>query len=275
MEIPTPCPRSGPVGAPSLAPRPPGTAPSRRTGRLARRTGQVGLAAALVLGLTAPTAEAVDTDPLPEVTTSRDEVHEMAVPENVQLPPPIWLPWQHGIQREAVSRHAPQAWSLADALGHGGGPREPRRSPTARLGLDPLDYKWPVWPVRIRRPFDPPRKRWGRGHRGVDLATAPMQPVFAAGPGVVTWSGTINSVGSLSVTHTPRLRTTYLPLTSRVPLGTPVVAGTPIGLVVPGHCLPACLHWGAKLSRHSYIDPTLLPEFEPELKPRDGRRSRR
>src|SRR5690606_5321811 len=47
-----------------------------------------------------------------------------------------------------------------------------------------------VWPLAgtpdVVTAFAPPDERWGRGHRGVDLAGAPAQPVLAALAGEVT-----------------------------------------------------------------------------------------
>ena len=49
------------------------------------------------------------------------------------------------------------------------------------------------WPLRPRpavlRTFDAPSPNWNRGHRGVDLAGAPGQPVYAAGAGTVVFAG--------------------------------------------------------------------------------------
>lgn len=154
-------------------------------------------------------------------------------------------------------------------------PDTPPELLTGASGYHPLRFTWPLVPTRIQREFDPPATPYGRGHRGVDLAGVTPQQVLAAGPGVVTWSGTINSVGSLTITHANGLRTTYLPLATRTPLGTPVVAGQPIGTIAPGHCLGICLHWGAYTKeglkpRKRYVDPTLLPGFSPELKPDAG-----
>lgn len=259
--------------------------------RALRRLGAAMTAAILLVTGTPDPAPASDPAPATEPRVSGtdhhvDARHPVDAGTSTQLPPPAWLPWQHRVQLDVVTRHAAHTWGLAAAVGQvPGSPAAPGTADGAAASgsmpssstaaLNPLDYKWPMWPVKLRRAFNPPKKAWGRGHRGVDLEGVPGQPVFAAGPGFISWSGTINSVGSLSVTHTPRLRTTYLPLTGRLPMGTPVIAGTPVGLLAPGHCLPACLHWGAKVSARKYVDPTLLPDFAPELKPRDERRRRR
>ncbi len=255
-------------------------------------------AAADAAPLASPVSASVSSDTPGWGAHEPDAMAEQPLPATDQLPPPAWLPWQQRMQPEVVSTHAAAVWSLAEALdqlpahrptaplppgagipdlaggtGAATGRRDTRRRDTSRRDtrprrLDPLEYKWPIAPVDLVKPFKPPKSKYGRGHRGVDLRALPGTPVYAAGPGVVAFSGPINSVGNLSIQHTPFLRTTYQPLTARVPMFTPVIAGVPIGLLSPGgHCLPACLHWGAKTGPRSYIDPTLLPDFAPELKP--------
>ena len=41
------------------------------------------------------------------------------------------------------------------------------------------------------RAFDAPSPNWNRGHRGVDLAGSPGQPVYAAGAATVVYAGTL------------------------------------------------------------------------------------
>ena len=49
------------------------------------------------------------------------------------------------------------------------------------------------WPLRPRpavlRMFDAPSPNWNSGHRGVDLAGEPDQPVYAAAAGTVVFAG--------------------------------------------------------------------------------------
>ena len=49
------------------------------------------------------------------------------------------------------------------------------------------------WPLRPRpavlRVFDAPSPNWQRGHRGVDLAGSPGQPVYATEKGTVVFAG--------------------------------------------------------------------------------------
>lgn len=116
-------------------------------------------------------------------------------------------------------------------------------------------------PMRIVRGFDPPAVPWGPGHRGVDIAARAGETVRAAGDGTVSFSGTIDGVGIVAITH-GALRTTYLPVSSRVRHGARVHAGDPIGVVTTGfrHCRASvCLHWGLLRGDH-YLDPmSLLP----------------
>ncbi|MFJ1707350.1 M23 family metallopeptidase [Kitasatospora sp. NPDC088346] len=124
-----------------------------------------------------------------------------------------------------------------------------------------------AWPVGDRsgllRRFDAPPAPWAAGHRGVDLAASAGTAVRAAAAGVIAFSGTVAGRPVLTVQHpgsgNPPLRTTYLPVTGTLPVGTPVSAGQVIGEVTTGtgHCATGCLHWGLLRGRR-YLDPLAL-----------------
>ena len=79
-------------------------------------------------------------------------------------------------------------------------------------------------------PFDPPRSRYGAGHLGVDFRTAPGTAVRAAGPGEVTFAGTIAGAVHVVVAHAGGLRTSYSYLTTAsVRRGQTVRAGDVLG----------------------------------------------
>ena len=134
------------------------------------------------------------------------------------------------------------------------------------------------WPLRPRptvlRTFDAPSPNWNRGHRGVDLAGAPDQPVYAAAGGTVVYAGELAGRTLVSIAHPGGLRTTYEPVRPSVRAGQLVDAGTMIGSLEPGHAgcaAAACLHWGAMwgaASRADYVDPLgLLASTPIRLKP--------
>ncbi len=131
------------------------------------------------------------------------------------------------------------------------------------LALSPClaSWQWPLAPpIRILRAFSPPPLPWSPGHRGIDLAALPGQPVYAAGPGQVTYAAHLAGRGVIAITHPTTLRTTYLPVTPSVHLGQTVHAGQRIGTLepTPAHCAPAtCLHWGLLRADH-YLNPLLL-----------------
>ncbi|MEU5878224.1 peptidoglycan DD-metalloendopeptidase family protein [Spirillospora sp. NPDC047279] len=133
-------------------------------------------------------------------------------------------------------------------------------APGTAFSAVPASWRWPLGPPapRVIRGFSPPPAPWAAGHRGVDLAARPGQPVYAAGPGRVSYTGVLAGRGVVAITHGP-LRTTYLPVRSAVPKGRRVAAGTRIGFVqdVPGHCPATCLHWGL-LKGRTYLDPLTL-----------------
>jgi murein DD-endopeptidase MepM/ murein hydrolase activator NlpD len=131
-----------------------------------------------------------------------------------------------------------------------------------RLGI----WQWPVHgsgggPPQILRGFHPPAQRWLAGHRGVDLAAPEGTPVLAAGPGTISYAGTLFGQGVVVISH-GSVRTSYEPVTPSVHVGDVVARGSPIGTLAAGHCAGrACLHWGLLTGhRHGvrYYDPLVL-----------------
>jgi murein DD-endopeptidase MepM/ murein hydrolase activator NlpD len=124
--------------------------------------------------------------------------------------------------------------------------------------------------LRVVRYFLLPPLPWLAGHRGVDLAGSPGDPVRAAAAGVVTFAGTVATREVVSVTHPGGLRTTYEPVTATVVTGDVVAAGAPLGRLDAGHpgcAMPACLHWGLRRGL-TYLDPlVLLRPLHVRLKP--------
>ncbi|MFI6773854.1 M23 family metallopeptidase [Nocardia sp. NPDC050412] len=139
------------------------------------------------------------------------------------------------------------------------------------------EFSWPLQPrPAVERQFDKPAQDWLPGHRGVDLAGAPGQAVFAAGAGIVVFAGTVAGKPVVSIDHSGGLRTTYEPVQAEVSVGLRVARGMRIGTLGAGHegCVAAaCLHWGARReasghSRREYIDPLGLLHPTPlRLKP--------
>ncbi|MDT7648625.1 MAG: hypothetical protein QOI36_31 [Pseudonocardiales bacterium] len=123
-------------------------------------------------------------------------------------------------------------------------------------------YAWPLFPApAVITPFRAPTHPYGPGHRGVDLAGSPLQPVTAARGGTVVFAGPVGGRDLVSVQHDDGLRTTYEPLQPTVRAGAVVLAGEVIGLLQPGHAgcgAPACLHWGVRRDRTDYLDPLVL-----------------
>ncbi|NKY35210.1 M23 family metallopeptidase [Nocardia speluncae] len=137
-------------------------------------------------------------------------------------------------------------------------------------------FTWPLRPrPAVERIFDPPEQDWLPGHRGVDLAGTPGQPVYAAGPGVVVFAGEVAGRPVVSIRHEGDLRTTYEPVVAEVTVGRRVTHHTAIGVLEAGHaeCAAACLHWGVRReqsgrARREYLDPLgLLRLSSIRLKP--------
>lgn len=127
--------------------------------------------------------------------------------------------------------------------------------PPAAAGTSSWQWPLPDQPA-VLNDFAPPAEPWGSGHRGIDLAATPGQPVHAAADGKVRYAGLLAGRGVVSIVHGER-RTTYEPVVSSVHVGDTVDAGDRIGVVGQAHhhcAAPACLHWGL-LRGDDYLDP--------------------
>ena len=112
----------------------------------------------------------------------------------------------------------------------------------------------------VVRPWAPPAHRYGPGHLGVDFEAVPGTPVRAAGPGEVTFAGTVAGAQHVVITHAAGLRTSYSFLsTIAVHRGEVVRAGTVIGASGGNgdNHSAAVFHFGLR-SGDEYIDPMLL-----------------
>jgi murein DD-endopeptidase MepM/ murein hydrolase activator NlpD len=143
---------------------------------------------------------------------------------------------------------------------------------------DDMRLQWPLRPPpAVARGFDGPgpgKPNWTAGHRGVDLAGAPGQPVYAAGDATVVYAGLLAGRPVVALAHPGGLHTSYEPVRAAVRPGQLVTARTAIGELMAGHpgCpSAACLHWGAMwgpASGADYVDPLgLLASTPVRLKP--------
>lgn len=128
-----------------------------------------------------------------------------------------------------------------------------------RAAADGSSWRWPLQDDHaVLNDFAPPASPWGRGHRGIDLAADPGEPVVAAGDGRVRYAGMLAGRGVVSIVHGER-RTTYEPVVPSVRAGDTVDAGDRIGVIghFGSHCAAACLHWGL-LRGDEYLHPLKL-----------------
>ena len=150
----------------------------------------------------------------------------------------------------------------APTVGSPGAVTPPPRPPGAGIPAPGARYSWPLLPAPVvTGAFRKPTFRFGRGHRGADLAGAPGQAVLAARDGVVVFAGPVAGRGVVSVDHADGLRSTYEPVTAAVVAGAPVAAGDPLGVLETGHAgcpVAACLHWGVRRDRLDHLDPLVL-----------------
>ncbi|GAA1445313.1 hypothetical protein GCM10009641_66280 [Mycobacterium cookii] len=152
---------------------------------------------------------------------------------------------------------------LAVLLDPTGLPSPSGLSPAAAAPEEPVGV-WPLDPEpEVVQGFSQPPHPYAPGHRGVDLAGRPGQPVRAALAGTVGFAGSIAGKPVVTVLHGGR-RTTYEPVAASVSRGDEVAAGDVLGrlVVTDSHCFPgACLHWGlieGTGAGEQYADPLTL-----------------
>ena len=141
----------------------------------------------------------------------------------------------------------------------------PPAPPSARATVGTAHGVWPLSPQpAVVRHFEPPPNPYAAGHRGVDLAGTPGQPVRSALAGTVAFAGSIGGKPVVTVRHDGERRTTYEPVVSSVAVDQAVTAGEVLGrlVVTDSHCFPAaCLHWGLVEGHgepRTYADPLTL-----------------
>src|ERR1700731_4330684 len=98
------------------------------------------------------------------------------------------------------------------------------------------------WPLRpppaVARGFDGPSPDWNPGHRGVDLAGTPGQPVYAAGSATVGFAGVLAGRAGgpvVSLPHPGGWRPSYEPVRAVVRAGQAVTPETVIGSLAAEH----------------------------------------
>lgn len=115
----------------------------------------------------------------------------------------------------------------------------------------------PMKPI-VTRPFENPTRKFGPGHRGIDVYAPVGSIVRASGDGLVRFAGVVVTQPTVSIYHAGDIITTYQPVTPMVATGQAVHRGDPIGMVANVPSSHIGLHWGAKTGPDSYMDPLKL-----------------
>ncbi len=140
----------------------------------------------------------------------------------------------------------------------------PQSTPTASPTVQRHPYRLPLAGASIAditRHFTPAMRRFGPGHRGIDLGTAWGAEVIAPHDGRVTFSGQVAGRTVLVLRHDDDLLSTLEAIDSDLAVGDLVVRGQLVGHVAAGHrceTTTSCLHWGVRTGPDRYINPLLL-----------------
>ena len=112
-------------------------------------------------------------------------------------------------------------------------------------------YIWPVSGI-IVDPFRPPSHQYGPGNRGLEFATRPGAPFWAASDGVVSFAGPVGGRLHVTVSHPDGLRVSYSGVaTIEVDRGERVRQGQQLGTVSDR------LHVGVRRDE-IYLDPAQI-----------------
>ncbi|CAN7302867.1 M23 family metallopeptidase [Microbacterium sp. LjRoot45] len=120
-------------------------------------------------------------------------------------------------------------------------------------------WTWPIVPVRVARPFDPPESPYGAGHRGIDLAAASGAVVDAPTSGVIVFAGVVAGRGVVTIDRGDGYLVSLEPVSiDELTPGTRVTVGEPFAIVAHGgHARDGEVHIGIRLNG-AYVDPSLL-----------------
>ena len=135
----------------------------------------------------------------------------------------------------------------------------------AQTGPSP-SYIWPV-DGTVVDPFRPPSHTYGPGNRGLEFATRPGAPFWAASHGVVSFAGQVGGRLHVTVSHPDGLRVSYSGVaTIGVDRGERVRQGQRLGTVSDR------LHVGVRRGE-VYLDPAQIFDRAPGagLRPVGGR----
>ena len=137
----------------------------------------------------------------------------------------------------------------------GGSPAVPAAAtPAAQLGA----WSWPVSGAHaVARPYLAPAGPYGPGHRGVDIRAPDGASVLAPADGVVHFAGFVVDRPVLSLGHAGGVLSSFEPVQTTLVAGDRVSRGQVIGTLLPGHCVSACLHLGARVDGE-YVNPLLF-----------------
>jgi hypothetical protein len=122
----------------------------------------------------------------------------------------------------------------------------------AEPAVPPVRYQPPVDGVVID-PFRPPPHPYGPGNRGLEYATAALEPVRAAADGTVVFAGDVGGARHVTVLHADGLRTSYSFLAAvTVTVGARVRRGDVLGIS------QGVVHVGVRDPGGVYLDPATL-----------------
>lgn len=130
---------------------------------------------------------------------------------------------------------------------------------------EPAGWQVPLEaPIRLVNQYRQPNSDYSAGHRGVDYAVEPGQPVLATADGKVWFAGKVVNRGVLSIDHGEQVLSEVEPVCTDLLPGEPVFAGQQVGWVCEAdasykqHCADqTCLHFSVRIGG-AYLSPLVF-----------------
>jgi hypothetical protein len=131
--------------------------------------------------------------------------------------------------------------------------------PAAEAAPTAAQWRWPTSPPgAIVQGFEAPATPYAAGHRGIDLAAAPGQPVLAPADSVVAFAGVVVDRPVVTLRVDEHALVSFEPVATQLPVGSALKAGDAFGAVAEGgHCDNRCLHVGVRVDGE-YVSPLLF-----------------
>ncbi|WP_344790420.1 M23 family metallopeptidase [Gryllotalpicola daejeonensis] len=131
--------------------------------------------------------------------------------------------------------------------------------PNPPAPADAPRWRWPTSPPGpVVQPFEAPPGPYAAGHRGIDLAASPGEPVLAPADATIHFAGVVVDRPVVTLAVGDSVLVSFEPVATAASTGSELHAGEAFGTVAHGgHCDDRCIHVGVRVDGE-YVSPLLF-----------------